>query len=72
MDTQANEPIQDLLLDDIIGDPISLKLSILETITKHFSEDQIIGSGAYGTVYKVIKILFLKRVCKISITIYNS
>ena len=72
MDTQANEPMQDLLLDDIIGDPISLKLSILETITKHFSEDQIIGSGAYGTVYKVIKILFLKRVCKISITIYNS
>ncbi|XP_066338355.1 cysteine-rich receptor-like protein kinase 25 isoform X4 [Miscanthus floridulus] len=54
MDTQANEPstLQDLLLDDIIGDPISLKLSVLETITKNFSEEQIIGSGAYGTVYK--------------------
>lgn len=60
MDTQANEPstLQDLLLDDIIGDPISLKLSVLETITKNFSEEQIIGSGAYGTVYKVCKILF--------------
>ena len=60
MDTQANEPstLQDLLLDDIIGDPISLKLSVLETITKNFSEEQIIGSGAYGTVYKVWKILF--------------
>ncbi|MFS9531683.1 hypothetical protein Q6247_26320, partial [Klebsiella pneumoniae] len=44
--------LEDLLLDEII-EPLSLKLSLLKAITNDFSEEQIIGSGGYGTVYKV-------------------
>ncbi|CAL4979922.1 unnamed protein product [Urochloa decumbens] len=53
MATQAKayDTLEDLLFDDI-GDPLSLKLSLLQTVTNDFSEEQIIGSGGFGTVYK--------------------
>ncbi|XP_071683878.1 probable receptor-like protein kinase At5g18500 [Lolium perenne] len=33
-------------------EPRDIKLSDLQSITKNFSEDQIIGKGGFGTVYK--------------------
>jgi hypothetical protein len=33
--------------------PRDIKLSTLERITGNFSEDQKIGEGGFGTVYKV-------------------
>ncbi|KAM0822998.1 hypothetical protein ACQ4PT_071161 [Festuca glaucescens] len=33
-------------------EPRDIKLSALQSITKNFSEDQIIGKGGFGTVYK--------------------
>lgn len=34
-------------------EPIRLPLSLLKDITKNFSDDQLIGSGGFATVYKV-------------------
>ncbi|CAL4991692.1 unnamed protein product [Urochloa decumbens] len=53
MDTQAKEynTLEDLAFDDI-GDPLNFKLSLLRTITNDFSEEQIIGKGGFGVVYK--------------------
>lgn len=33
--------------------PTDLKLSALQSITGNFSEEQIVGTGGFGTVYKV-------------------
>uniref|UniRef100_A0A0E0MMH0 Protein kinase domain-containing protein n=1 Tax=Oryza punctata TaxID=4537 RepID=A0A0E0MMH0_ORYPU len=53
MATQAKQcnTLEDLLFDDI-GDPLRLKLSVLQSITNDFSEEHIIGSGGFGRVYK--------------------
>lgn len=53
MATQANEycTLEELLWDDI-GEPLKLNLSFLQKITNDFSRDRIVGSGAYGVVYK--------------------
>jgi coatomer subunit beta' len=34
-------------------EPTGLKLSALQSITRNFSEERIIGTGGFGTVYKV-------------------
>lgn len=54
MATQCKQcnTLEDLLFDDI-GDPLPIKLSVLQSITNDFSEEQIIGSGGFGIVYKV-------------------
>lgn len=54
MATQGKQcnTLEDLLFDDI-GDPLPIKLSVLQSITNDFSEEQIIGSGGFGIVYKV-------------------
>uniref|UniRef100_A0A0E0CKR0 Protein kinase domain-containing protein n=1 Tax=Oryza meridionalis TaxID=40149 RepID=A0A0E0CKR0_9ORYZ len=53
MATQGKQcnTLEDLLFDDI-GDPLPIKLSVLQSITNDFSEEQIIGSGGFGIVYK--------------------
>lgn len=40
-------------LHDESGDPIKVPFSFLEAITKSFSDDQLIGKGGFGSVYKV-------------------
>jgi hypothetical protein len=45
------------LLERILSDrslkPTDLNFSALQSITGNFSEEQIIGAGGFGTVYKV-------------------
>lgn len=41
------------MLRDRTGEPLSLKLHLLQAITNNFSRENLIGSGGYGEVYKV-------------------
>ncbi|CAN6372902.1 unnamed protein product [Urochloa humidicola] len=41
------------MLHEKTGEPLSLKLQLLQAITNNFSKDNLIGSGGYGEVYKV-------------------
>jgi hypothetical protein len=41
-------------------EPIKLPLSLLQDITNNFSDDQLIGSGGFAHVYKVL--FFLKEI----------
>jgi hypothetical protein len=41
------------MLFDETAQPANLPLSLLEAITKNFSDDQEIGRGGYAVVYKV-------------------
>jgi coatomer subunit beta' len=44
--------VERMLLDKS-AEPIDLPLSLLEDITKCFSDDRRIGSGGFAVVYKV-------------------
>uniref|UniRef100_A0A0E0MMH1 Uncharacterized protein n=1 Tax=Oryza punctata TaxID=4537 RepID=A0A0E0MMH1_ORYPU len=61
---QCNTP-EDLLVDDI-GDPLRLKLSVLQSITNNFSEEHIIGSGGFGRVYKLLNVYWLAVIGEIA------
>ena len=41
------------MLFDETAEPTSVSLSLLESITNCFSDDQRIGSGGFAVVYKV-------------------
>ncbi|CAO2190809.1 unnamed protein product, partial [Urochloa humidicola] len=40
------------VIHDTNAEPTNLPLSLLEAITKNFSEDQRIGTGGFADVYK--------------------
>ena len=42
-----------LALHDESVEPIKLPFSLLEEITGNFSEDNLLGKGGFGSVYKV-------------------
>ena len=46
--------LEKVLLDEN-ADPVDLPFSLLKAITGNFSEDNEIGSGGFGAVYKVSK-----------------
>jgi hypothetical protein len=46
-----HDTLQDIF--DGIIEPTDIKFSALERITRNFSEEQIIGEGGFGIVYKV-------------------
>jgi hypothetical protein len=46
-----HDTLQDIF-DGIIK-PTDVEFSALQRITRNFSEEQIIGEGGFGTVYKV-------------------
>jgi hypothetical protein len=48
------------MLCDKKGKPLSLKQHFLETITNSFSEDNLVGRGGYGEVYKVCENFSIK------------
>jgi hypothetical protein len=40
-------------MDNTSGAPTLMPLHLLEEITNDFSDDQKVGAGSYGSVYKV-------------------
>jgi hypothetical protein len=57
---------------DTSGPTLQFEFELLKHITNNFSKDRIIGSGAYGVVYKVsllFAILLLGRFLKIQLLI---
>ncbi|CAO2146671.1 unnamed protein product, partial [Urochloa humidicola] len=40
------------MLHEKTGEPLSLKLQLLQAITNNFSKENLIGRGGYGEVYK--------------------
>jgi hypothetical protein len=40
-------------MDDGSADPLVMSLDLLRRITNGFSEELMLGSGSYGTVYMV-------------------
>lgn len=57
MDDSALFLALEKMLEDESGDPIVLSFSFLKAITGNFSENQRIGSGGFGAVYKVRALL---------------
>ncbi|TKW01673.1 hypothetical protein SEVIR_8G194800v4 [Setaria viridis] len=53
MDTQDDiyDTLEDMVCDEI-GEPLRLRLHLLQAITNNFSEENLIGRGGYGEVYK--------------------
>ncbi|GJN06879.1 hypothetical protein PR202_ga24649 [Eleusine coracana subsp. coracana] len=54
----ARNHLESMLLNESVK-PRELPISLLESITNNFSDDQQIGSGGFAVVYKVSLIIFI-------------